>query len=189
LRGVEQRHPYLGARGIDEATAVEFEVGYYAGPGVMRHRLVIPIHDEVGRLVGYCGRSLDGSEPRYKFPAGFAKSQLLFNLHRGRPPGNQASSLVEGFFDCLKIHQAGFRSVVALMGSALSERQRRLLVQGFGEITLMLDGDRAGRQACIAMSARLARDCRVRTVRLGDNAQPDQLSSERLQEILAKEGE
>jgi DNA primase len=189
LRGVDRRHRYLGARGIGEATADEFEVGYYAGPGLMRHRLVIPIHDEVGRLVGYCGRSLDGSEPRYKFPAGFAKSQLLFNLHRATDARQPTVIVVEGFFDCLKVHQAGFRSVVALMGSVLSERQQRLLVQGFGEITLMLDGDQAGHQACIAISAKLARECRVRTVRLSDNTQPDQLSSERLQEILAKEGE
>ena len=52
------------------------------------------------------------------------------------------------------------------MGSALSERQRRLLVQGFRAITLLLDGDRAGRQASIAISTKLAQDCRVRVVRL-----------------------
>jgi DNA primase len=189
LRGVDLRHPYLGARGIGEATAVEFEVGYYAGPGLMRHRLVIPIHDEAGRLVGYGGRALDGSEPRYKFPVGFAKSQLLFNLHRAAAARQPTVIVVEGFFDCLKVHQAGFRSVVALMGCALSERQRRLLAQRFRRITLMLDGDPAGRQASIAVSARLAQDCRVSTVRLRDNVQPDQLSSECLQEILAKEGE
>lgn len=155
----------------------------------MGHRVVIPIDDEAGRLVGYCGRSLDGSEPRYKFPTGFAKSQLLFNLHRATVAGQSTVIGVEGFFDCLTVYQAGFRSLVALMGSALSERQRRLLVQCFRGITLLLDGDPAGRQASIAVSARLAQDCRVRTVRLSDNVQPDQLSSERLQEILAKEGE
>jgi DNA primase len=76
---------------------IEFEVGYYAGPRLMRHRLVIPIHDEVGRLVGYCGRSLDGSEPRYKFPVGFAKSQLLFNLHRATAARQPTVIVAEGF--------------------------------------------------------------------------------------------
>jgi DNA primase len=189
LWGVDPQHPYLGARGIGEATAAKFGVGYYAGPGLMRHRLVIPIHDEVGGLVGYCGRSLDGSEPRYKFPAGFAKSRLLFNLHRATAARQPTVIVVEGFFDCLKVHQAGFHSVVALMGSVLSERQRCLLIRHFGRITLMLDSDRAGRQASIAISARLAQDCPVRTVCLGDNAQPDQLSSEGLRAILAEEGE
>lgn len=188
LRGVDLRHPYLASRGIGETTAAEFGVGFYAGPGLMAHRLVIPIDNEAGRLVGYCGRALDGSEPRYKFPAGFAKSQLLFNQHRAAAAQQTAVTVVEGFFDCLKVHQAGFRSVVALMGSALSERQRRLLVQSFRSITLLLDGDRAGRQASIAISAKLAQDCQVRVVRLIDNAQPDQLSTEGLQEILAQEG-
>jgi len=188
LREVDLRHPYLSARGIGEATAAEFGVGFYMGPGLMGHRLVIPIHDETGQLVGYCGRSLDRSEPRYKFPAGFAKSQLLFNLHRATTARQPRVIVVEGFFDCLKVHQAGFRSVVALMGSALSERQRWLLAQRFGNITLMLDGDQAGRQASIAISARLAQHCRVSVVRLSDNAQPDQLSSQSLQGILAQEG-
>jgi len=63
-RGVEVRHPYLASRGIREATASEFGIRFYAGPGLMSQRLVIPIDDEAGRLVGYAGRSLDGSEPR-----------------------------------------------------------------------------------------------------------------------------
>jgi DNA primase len=189
LRGVDPRHPYLASRGIRETTAAEFGVGFYAGSGLMGHRLAIPIDDEAGRLVGYCGRALDGREPRYKFPAGFAKSQLLFNLHRAAAAQQATVIVVEGFFDCMKVHQAGFRSVVALMGSALSERQRRLLAQSFRGITLMLDGDPAGRQASTAISSRLAQDSRVRVVRLSDHVQPDQLSSEHLQNVLAKEGE
>ena len=127
LRRVDVRHPYLASRGIGEATAREFGIGFYAGPGLMSRRLVIPIEYEAGRLVGYCGRSLDGSEPRYRFPAGFAKSQVLFNLHRAIATGRPTAIVVEGFFDCLKVHQAGFGSVVALMGSALYEPQRLLL--------------------------------------------------------------
>lgn len=189
LRGVDLRHPYLRARGIDDATAAEYEVGYYAGPGLMQHRLVIPIHDGAGRLVSYCGRSLDGSDPRYKFPAGFAKSRFLFNLHRAMATGQTTVIVVEGFFDCLKVHQAGFRSVVSLMGSVLSKRQLELLVGRFTTVTLMLDGDRAGRQASFAITARLGQACRVRAVLLDDNAQPDQLSSHDVREILREKGE
>jgi DNA primase len=188
LQGVDARHPYLRSRGISEATAVEFGIGFYAGPGLMSSRLVIPIHDDAGQLVGYCGRSLDGGQPRYKFPAGFAKSQVLFNLHRAAVDRQPIVIVVEGFFDCLKVHQAGYRSVVALMGSALSERQRRLLVQNFRQIILMLDGDQAGCQARTVISAKLAQDCPVRAVQLGCNVQPDQLSSQSLREILVREG-
>jgi DNA primase len=188
LRGVAWRHPYLSGRGIRETTASEFGVGFYSGPGLMSQRLVIPIDDEAGRLVGYCGRSLNGSEPRYKFPPGFQKSQVLFNLHRAAANGQPTVIVVEGFFGCLKVHQAGWRSVVALMGAALYERPRWLLVQRFRRIILMLDGDAAGRRASAAVSADLSRDCLVHTIELAENTQPDQLSEQSLLEVLAQKG-
>jgi DNA primase len=189
LRSVDSRHPYLAARGIWTRTAAEYGIGFYAGPGLLCGRVVIPIHDAAGQLVAYCGRSLDGSEPRYKFPAGFPKSQALFNLHRAAAGGEETVVLVEGFFDCLRVHQAGIRSVVALMGSALSERQRWLLQERFREIVLMLDGDEAGRRASRKVAAQLAGDCRVRVVGVAAGAQPDQLSERMIQQILAREGE
>jgi DNA primase len=188
LRGVNVRHPYLASRGIREATAREFGIGFYAGPGLMSQRLVIPMDDEAGRLVGYCGRSLDGSEPRYRFPAGFAKSQVLFNLHRAVATRQATAIVVEGFFDCLKVYQAGFGAVVALMGSALYAPQRRLLLQRFRQVVLMLDGDAPGRRAAAVVSERLSADCSVRIVQLAENTQPDQLSEPVLQELLAREG-
>jgi DNA primase len=188
LQGVNVRHPYLGSRGIREATAREFGIGFYAGPGLMSQRLVIPIEDEAGRLVGYCGRCLDGSEPRYRFPAGFPKSQVLFNLHRAVATRQPTAIVVEGFFDCLKVYQAGFASVVALMGSALYEPQRRLLMQYFREVILMLDGDSPGRRAAAVVSERLSADCSVRIVQVAENTQPDQLSEPALQELLAGKG-
>jgi DNA primase len=188
LRGVDGDHRYLAARGISTRTTAEFGIGFYAGPGLLSRRVVMPIHDERGRLVAYCGRSLDGTEPRYRFPAGFAKSQVLFNLHRAAAEGEEAVIVVEGFFDCLKVHQAGFRSVVALMGSALYERQRRLLIERFRQIVLMLDGDQTGRRASEMIAARLAGWVSVRVIELAAAAQPDQLSESAIQEILAKEG-
>jgi DNA primase len=187
LRGVDLRHPYLRARGIGDTTAVEFGVGYYSGPGLMHERLVIPLEDTAGRIVGYCGRSLDGSEPRYLFPAGFAKSQLLFNLHRAAACGQATAIVVEGFFDCLKVYQAGFPSVVALMGVALSDSQRSLLARHFRQIVLMLDGDAAGRQASAVISAKLSAYCPVRVVELAEGSQPDQLSGDLLRQLFKKE--
>ncbi len=188
LRGVDGDHGYLAARGISKRTAAEFGIGFYAGPGLLSRRVVIPIHDEGGRLVAYCGRSLDGTEPRYRFPSGFAKSQVWFNLHRAAAEGEEAVIVVEGFFDCLKVHQAGFRSVVALMGSALYERQRLLLIERFRQIILMLDGDQTGRRASETIAARLAGWVSVRVIELAPAVQPDQLSELAIEEILAKEG-
>lgn len=187
LRGVDGRHPYLASRGIAEATAAVFGIGFYPGPGLLSRRLVIPIHNETGQLVAYAGRSLEGAEPRYKFPAGFAKSQILFNLHRAAP-AVETGIVVEGFFDCLKVHQAGFGSVVALMGAVLYDRQRHLLIERFRRVILMLDGDEAGRRASHAIALQLARHCRVRVIELPANVQPDQLSAEAIREMLNQEG-
>ena len=188
LRGVDVEHPYLSARGISEPTAAAFGVGFYAGPGLLSRRLVFPIHNETGQLVAYCGRSLDGTEPRYQFPAGFAKSRVVFNLHRAAVSGEPTVIVVEGFFDCLKVHQAGFRSVVSLMGAALYDRQRWLLTERFRQIILMLDGDEPGRRGSAGIAARLARWCPVRVIELAATTQPDQLPEQTIREILAKEG-
>jgi DNA primase len=188
LQGINGRHPYLTTRGIHEATALEFGIGYYSGPGLMQHRLVIPIEDDAGQLVGYCGRSLDGDTPRYKFPPGFPKSQLLFNLHRATATGQSNVIVVEGFFDCLKVYQAGFRWVTALMGSSLYEEQCRLLVEHFRHITLMLDGDVTGRRASSVMAPLLAGHRSVNVIELPDDTQPDQLTEQSLNRILAQKG-
>jgi DNA primase len=188
LRGIDGRHPYLSARGITELTAATFGIGFYGGPGLMAGRLVIPIHNKAGQLVAYCGRALDGSEPRYRFPGGFPKAQVLFNGHRALAGGQQTVIVVEGFFDCLKVHQAGFHSVVALMGAALYDRQRWLLTGHFRRIILMLDGDPPGRRASATIATRLAGYCPVRTIELAANTQPDQLSEQAIREILGKEG-
>ena len=69
----------------------------------------------------------------------------LYNLHRAIATGERGY-VVEGFFDCMKVHQAGFPFVVALMGCSMSEEQERLLVAHAEMVLLMLDGDEAGRQ-------------------------------------------
>jgi DNA primase len=112
LRGVDGSQAYLATRKIDGRTAARFGVGFYRGPGIMSGRVVIPIHDECGRLVAYAGRAVDGRQPRYRFPAGFGKSQVLFNFHRAAATARNTVVVVEGFFDCLRVSQAGFESVV-----------------------------------------------------------------------------
>jgi DNA primase len=184
LRGVDGAHPYLATRGVQSPTAAHFGVGFYAGPGLMSGRLVIPIHNAQGELVAYGGRSLDGTEPRYQFPPGFRKSEVLFNLHRAAASGESAVVVVEGFFDCLKVYQAGRRSVVALMGAVLYRSPERTLREHFRQVVLMLDGDAAGRKAGRIIADRLRRHCAVRVVQLPANVQPDQLSAETIRQIL-----
>ena len=184
LRGVDTAHPYLASRGIETPTAVQFGVGFYRGAGILTGRLVIPIHNERGELVAYCGRAIDESQPRYRFPSGFGKSEFVFNLHRAAAAGQQTAVVVEGFFDCLKVHQAGVPAVVALMGAGLYEPQMSALLRHFRSIILMLDGDAAGRRATAAISAQIRPYASVRVIHLADRVQPDQLTAEAAREIL-----
>jgi DNA primase catalytic core, N-terminal domain len=100
---LDRRHPYLARRGNEPVTADHFGVGYFRGHGLMSGRIAIPIHDDAGRLVAYCGRAVDGVEPRYRFPAGFQKSQVLFHFHWARAAGGDQVIVVEGFFDCMRV--------------------------------------------------------------------------------------
>jgi DNA primase len=176
LRSLDLHHPYLAERGVDWETAAYFGIGYYSRPGSMHGRIAFSIHNEDGVLVAYAGRTLGQDEPRYKFPARFRKSLLLFNVHRAARHGKTVI-VVEGFFDCIKVHQAGFPCVVALMGSSLSQCQEDLLQKYFREVVLMLDGDRPGRSASEAIAARLMNNLPVRVVELPPDVQPDKLSA------------
>ena len=189
LTGIDYAHPYLAKRGLSEKTAIDFGVGYYAGPGLMHGRLVIPIHNGDGELVAYCGRSVDQRQPRYRVPPAFAKSEVLFNMHRASSGQDNFVVVVEGFFDCMKVHQAGVRSVVGLMGSALYEPQRHVLVERFRHVTLMLDGDPAGRKASAIIAETLRPHCKVRVVLLPDGVQPDQLAAEDIAKVLPSLGD
>jgi DNA primase len=184
LTGIDCRHPYLAERGITEETAREFGVGFYAGPGLMHRRLVIPIHNGEGQLIAYCGRSVDQTQPRYRVPPGFAKSEILFNTHRAAAGVDNSVVVVEGFFDCMKVRQAGIRSVVALMGSALYEPQRHALLKRFNRVILLLDGDPTGRKASTVIAQRLRPDCSVRVVLLPEGVQPDQMPARDIGNIL-----
>jgi len=184
LRNVDHRHPYLRLRGLDEETARYFGVGYYEGGGFLRGRVVIPIHNEHGQLVAYSGRSTDGGKPKYRLPAGFHKSQVLYNLHRVLGAHGRTLILVEGFFDAFRIHQAGHPAVAALMGSRLSGGQANLIVTRFDRVVLMLDGDEAGKAGAAKAAAALAPHLEVETVRLAPGAQPDQLACEEVDQLL-----
>ncbi len=183
LQKIDHGHAYVKERGLSDEIARTFGVGVFSGKGSMQGRCVIPIHNASGELVAYAGRSIDGSEPRYKFPTGFHKSLELFNLHRVK--GELSVVLVEGFFDCMKVTQAGF-PCVALMGATMSRRQEELLAVHFGHVILMLDGDEAGRAAAEGIADRLRGVAyQVEVITLPDGVQPDALTAEEITGLLA----
>jgi DNA primase len=111
---------------------------------------------------------------------------VVFNLHRAVELAARQGGVVivvEGFFDCMKVHQAGYGNVVALMGASLSERQSELLDTYFQKLVVMLDGDEAGRRASQVLAARWPA-AKMAWVPAG--WQPDQLSSEEIEGILRR---
>ena len=158
--------------------------GDSSAAGLLRGRVVIPIHTERGQLPAYAGRSIDHADAKYLLPAGLQKSRVLFNLHRAAVGGPDTAIMVEGYFDCMKVHKGGMSCAVALMGCSLSTEEERLLTEHFKNIVLMLDADAAGQQASILIAGRLISRYTIDMVQLADGRQPDQLSSEEIRRVL-----
>lgn len=120
-----------------------------------RQRIMIPLHDARGRMIGFAGRATDGAtEPKYTNSpdsAHFDKGRVLFNLHRASAAARVARRLliVEGQLDVVALDQAGIGEAVAPMGTALTEHQLERAWRVIECPTLMFDGDDAGHRAAL----------------------------------------
>ena len=119
-----------------------------------RHRVIVPIRDRQGRVIGFGGRSLDGGEPKYlNSPETevFEKGKHLFALDRAADPIRRADRavVVEGYFDAIALHAAGITNAVASLGTALSSQQITQLCRCCDSKRLILnfDTDAAGVRA------------------------------------------
>jgi len=191
LENLKTDHEYLIERGLIEDTVREFGLGFCA-KGTMSGRIVIPIHNPDGTLIGYAGRwpgPPPEGRPKYKLPNGFHKSAEVFNLHRAVREGQGLPLVVvEGFFDVIKLWQLGFHRVVSLMGCSLSAKQEAILVEASSSrsgIVLMFDEDDAGRAGREKALLRLANQIFVRVVPLPEaGSQPEHLSADELHNLL-----
>jgi DNA primase len=120
-----------------------------------RNRIMIPIRDENGKMSGFGARIMDPNDvPKFlnspETPI-FRKGRLLYGLDRARKPIRAADQavIVEGYFDVIALHQAGYENVVSPMGTALTEDQLRLLKRFTRTIILALDPDAAGQNAVL----------------------------------------
>jgi len=119
-----------------------------------RARIIFPIRDIRGRIVGFGGRVLDDSVPKYlNSPQTllFDKGSILYGIDLAKDwiRREGRAIIVEGYMDVLMAHQNGFRNVVASMGTALTERQLRILKRLTKNLTLALDADAAGDQGTL----------------------------------------
>ncbi len=119
-----------------------------------RNRLMIPICDERGTVVGFGARALASDDnPKYlnsPQSALFDKSKTLFGLDKAKQSIRESGTavIVEGYMDAIQAHQAGYRNVVAQMGTAMTEPQLTLLVPRYAKrLVLALDADTAGQSA------------------------------------------
>jgi len=119
-----------------------------------RNRLIVPIHDRQGRIIGFGGRVLDDSLPKYLNTAEtplFHKSYVVYGLDRAYNAIREADCvvIVEGYMDVIAAHQFGFRNVVACLGTALTAEQLSQLNRYTDNFILALDADTAGQQATL----------------------------------------
>jgi len=123
--------------------------GYYDR---FRNRLMFPIRDVKGRVVGFGGRALDDSLPKYlnsPQTAIFDKSSIIYGIDRAQAAIRQKDSVVitEGYMDTITAHEYGFENTVASMGTAFTEKQIATLRKLSKNIIFALDSDQAGLEA------------------------------------------
>ncbi len=193
LEKLDRAHPYFAERGISQETIIDFGLGYFTGDkGLMIGRIVVPIHNVKGEIVAYCGRwpgdPPDGT-PKYKLPTGFKKGQEVFNLDRANKEMTERPLIIaEGFFDAIKLHQHGYRKVVALMGSNMTAMQEDLIRRNTNQnshVVVMFDEDEAGRAGRGEIAARLSRFCFVKIHGFDQpDMQPEHLTPEAVQQLF-----
>ncbi len=160
--------------------------GYY---DQFRDRLIIPIHDSQGRVIGFGGRSLGDEQPKYlnspETPL-FDKGKTLFALDKARDSITKLDQavVVEGYFDAIALHAAGITNVVASLGTALSLDQVRQLLRytESKQIVLNFDADTAGTNASVRAIGEIANlayqgQVQLRVLNLPDGKDADEFLS------------
>ena len=145
-----------------------------------RNRVMIPIADERGHVVGFGGRVLDDSQPKYlNSPETvlFNKRRLLFGLDRAHRAIKQAGHaiVVEGYMDAISVFGAGIHNVVASLGTAFTLEQCKKLLRYAPEIYFCYDSDAAGQNATVrAMSIVKETGAVVKVITIPDGKDPDE---------------
>ena len=152
-----------------------------SGRGVydtFRNRLMFPVIDVRGNVIGFSGRILGDGEPKYMNSPEtlvFNKSRNLFALNLAKKSKNGYILLTEGNVDVVSLHQAGFDSAVASLGTSLTPEQARLISRYTGEVIIAYDNDGAGQKAsqrAIGILEKL--ELKVRVLQIQGAKDPDE---------------
>ena len=143
-----------------------------------RNRLMFPIIDVRGNVVGFGGRVIGAGEPKYlnsNETVIFNKRKNLFGLNFAKKTKENAIILVEGNIDVVTLHQFGFDNAVASLGTSLTEDQVTLLARYTEEVILTYDGDEAGQRAARRAIPMLEKaGIKVRVLQVKDAKDPDE---------------
>ena len=144
-----------------------------------RGRVMFPIWNEAGKIVGFGGRALGDEQPKYlnspETPL-YSKSRTLYALNLARESIRRQGRavLVEGYLDCIALHQAGIGNAVAVCGTSLTEAQVRLLGRFTKKVVVNFDPDEAGDSATVrSLGVLLECGFGVRVLALPDRLDPD----------------
>lgn len=172
---------YMGGRKFDQTICNEFGIGYLPNHltykkiffnfpedvikesglfnfgktrsyGRFSGRLLIPINNIYGKVIGFSGRILKGEGAKYinspETPL-FKKREVLYNLDKAKDAikAENHAIVVEGYFDVMRLHQNGIKNSVSPMGTSLTKEQASILKRYADETTLIFDGDTAGKKA------------------------------------------
>ncbi|MBG8553545.1 DNA primase [Hymenobacter guriensis] len=184
---------------LKSATAAGFEQKYLEKTGLIirreddqgqdtgrrydrfRGRVMFPIHNVSGRVIGFGARTLKPNDKTAKYlnsPESdiYHKSDVLYGLYQGRQAirTEELCYLVEGYLDVLSLHQGGIKNVVASSGTSLTDGQIRLLKRYTDNVTVLYDGDAAGIRASLrGIDMLLEGGLNVRVVLFPDGNDPD----------------
>jgi DNA primase len=157
-----------------------------------RHRLMFPIWNERGKPIAFGGRALGDVEPKYlnsPETSLYSKSSVLYALHFARESAQRSGRMVvvEGYFDCLSLHQFGIENVVASCGTSLTAQQVALMSRFSAEIIMNYDPDAAGQNAMRrSIDLLLAKGLRIRILHLPERLDPDDFIRKHGPEVYTK---
>lgn len=152
-------------RGYLKSTLRDFEVGFSR----VKERIVIPVRDENGDLVGFTGRAVHEWQKAKYWDKGLPKRYILFNLNNAKVYDTVV--VVEGPLDVLKVYQAGFPGVVATLGGSFTDEQAKKLTKFFRHAIIFTDADEAGR----GLASKIEEVARRSRLRVTYARYPDQL--------------
>ncbi len=156
--------------GISKKTGKAFDI--------FRGRIMFPIIDVAGNIIGFGGRSMEKNPERKYLNTNdtpiFKKSRNLFALNFAKAHAGERLILCEGFMDVISLHSAGFENAIATLGTAITQEQARIMAKYTNKVVVSYDGDAAGQRAtskALALLNEVGIDARV--LKIPNNMDPD----------------